>query len=169
MIIQCVNCSKKFEVDSALVPDSGRNIQCGACNHTWFYNSTIANTSQILIEKDTSVQIQEIKIADEKKDISKKIQKMKIPKEKVLIYKKTSKEIEVDGNYIKNKETSSKFNLIKILSYFVAGIISFIGIIIFLDTFKSPLSSIYPGLELVLYNLFESIKDIFLFTKDLFV
>ena len=37
MIIQCVNCSKKFAVDSDLIPSAGRTIQCGSCNHVWFY------------------------------------------------------------------------------------------------------------------------------------
>ena len=38
MIIECINCHKKFEVDSDLIPESGRNIQCGSCNHIWFFN-----------------------------------------------------------------------------------------------------------------------------------
>ena len=37
MIIQCVNCNKNFEVDSSLIPENGRNIQCGSCNYIWFY------------------------------------------------------------------------------------------------------------------------------------
>jgi len=184
MIIQCINCSKKFEVNSALVPENGRNIQCGLCNHTWFYNPTINSAPQILNEVGTIEQIQEIKITEEEKDISEKIQETKVikkkkklkknqnqhkPKDDVLASEKTSKEIKDVVNSVKGKEASIKFNLIKILSYFIVGIISFIGIIIFLDTFKSPLSSIFPNIELLLYNLFESIKDIFLFIEDLFV
>ena len=38
MIIECINCHKKFEVNSDLIPESGRNIQCGSCNHIWFFN-----------------------------------------------------------------------------------------------------------------------------------
>ena len=37
MIIECINCSKKFDVNSDLIPASGRTIQCGSCNHIWFY------------------------------------------------------------------------------------------------------------------------------------
>ena len=48
-------------------------------------------------------------------------------------------------------------------------IISFVALIIVLDTFKSPLDDKFPGLELLLYNLFETIKDIFLFNKNLFL
>lgn len=169
MIIQCINCKKKFEVDSALIPEEGRNIQCGACNHTWFYNSSPRNTSQTLIEKDISAQIQEIKIAEDEKNFKSVQNENKVKMKEVLNNKKVSNEIEVDDNNVKTKKIRSKFNLINILSYFLVGLISFIGIIVFLDTFKSPLINIYPGLELILYNLFESIKDIFLFTKDLFV
>ena len=37
MIIECINCSKKFDVNSDLIPSTGRTIQCGSCNHVWFY------------------------------------------------------------------------------------------------------------------------------------
>ena len=37
MIIECVNCSKKFSVNADLIPSAGRTIQCGSCNHVWFY------------------------------------------------------------------------------------------------------------------------------------
>ncbi len=37
MIIECTNCNKKFEVDPELIPEKGRSIQCGSCNHKWFY------------------------------------------------------------------------------------------------------------------------------------
>ena len=43
-----------------------------------------------------------------------------------------------------------------------------IALIILIDTFKSPLYRTFPNLELVLFNLFESLKDIRLFIKDLF-
>ena len=38
MIIECINCNKKFEVNSDLIPKEGRNIQCGSCNHLWFFD-----------------------------------------------------------------------------------------------------------------------------------
>ena len=45
MIIICINCDKKFEVNSELIPSEGRTIQCGSCNHIWFYkhNTNIKN------------------------------------------------------------------------------------------------------------------------------
>ncbi len=38
MIIECISCNKKFDVNSELIPSSGRTIQCGSCNHIWFYD-----------------------------------------------------------------------------------------------------------------------------------
>ena len=38
---------------------------------------------------------------------------------------------------------------------------------IVLDTFKNPLSVFFPNLELILYNLFETLRDLILFAKDL--
>ena len=43
MIIECINCNKVFEVNSELIPENGRTIQCGSCNHVWFYNPKIAD------------------------------------------------------------------------------------------------------------------------------
>ena len=59
------------------------------------------------------------------------------------------------------------FTFGKFLSYIIVSIITFIAIIIVLDTFKDPLSNIFPNLELVLYNLFETLRDLILFAKDL--
>ena len=41
MIIDCIKCDKKFEVNASLIPDGGRTIQCGSCNHVWFYKIEI--------------------------------------------------------------------------------------------------------------------------------
>ena len=43
MIIECINCSKKFDVDSNLIPSEGRTIQCGSCNHVWFFKKSDEN------------------------------------------------------------------------------------------------------------------------------
>ena len=167
MIIQCINCSKKFKVDPALVPKDGRSIQCGACNHTWFYSPSTIFSTDILIEKDVNELSQKNKTVKKKEDLEKtdynneKVNNNNYTPQKV---KKETNKAEVTTKSVK---ISYKFDLIKILSFIIVLIISFIGIIIFLDTFKSTLSNFYPGLELLLYNLFESVKDIDLFIKDL--
>ena len=37
MIIECPACSKKFNINEKLIPDEGRLLKCGNCDHTWFY------------------------------------------------------------------------------------------------------------------------------------
>ena len=55
----------------------------------------------------------------------------------------------------------------KILNIFIVAIISFVAFIIIVDTFKYPIGKIVPNIEFILYNLYESIKDISLFIRDL--
>ena len=54
-----------------------------------------------------------------------------------------------------------------ILALTLVFIISFIGLVIIADTFKKPIAEIFPNIEYMLYNLYESIRDIILFFKDL--
>ena len=139
MIIQCINCDKRFEVSSALIPLKGRSIQCGSCNHTWFYKPSADISPKDLLENNN-----EIIINDNSTQITKSINKTQIKK-------------------------TSNFTIGKVLSFFLVCIITFIALIIILDTFESSLSSNLPSLELFLYNFFETIKDIDLFLKDLFL
>ena len=74
-----------------------------------------------------------------------------IQKEKALIkYEKTRKSI---------------LNIL--FSYFLVFIISFIALVILLDTLKGVLINFFPNLEFILFNLFETLKDVTLFVKDL--
>ncbi|MBY4894560.1 zinc-ribbon domain-containing protein [Rhodobacteraceae bacterium N5(2021)] len=36
MRLTCPNCSAKYEVDEAMVPPGGRDVQCSNCSQTWF-------------------------------------------------------------------------------------------------------------------------------------
>ena len=72
------------------------------------------------------------------------------------------------GSEIVKYQPNSNFTFFKFLSYILVLIISFIGLIIVLDTFKSPLYNIFPNLELFLFSLYETLKDIELFINDLF-
>ena len=36
MIITCNNCNKKFDLDSNLIPEKGRLLQCNSCNINGF-------------------------------------------------------------------------------------------------------------------------------------
>ena len=48
MIITCPNCNKQFKIDNSLIPDEGRDLQCGSCNHIWFYNIQEKNNNEAL-------------------------------------------------------------------------------------------------------------------------
>ena len=155
MIIQCINCNKKFEVDPELIPEKGRTIQCGSCDHNWFYKKDIPQPSSEIHEEIPVVEeTQEINISNQE------VGEINIPDEK-LEDKNDTKEIDDTTN----SKKSNVFN--KIISYLIVAIISFVALIIVLDTFKTPLNNIFPNLEQILFNLYEIFEDIGLFFKDL--
>ena len=158
MIIECINCSKKFDVNSDLIPSAGRTIQCGSCNHIWFH------------EKNYESQINSTEIKPKIKDIYKDDIVKNEPKIKPVKNKqKLSKleKTESKGSEIVKYKPKSNFTLGKLLSYIVVVIISFTAIILILDTFKIQLYELFPKLEFFLFSLYETLKDIQLFIKDL--
>ena len=72
---------------------------------------------------------------------------------------------EIRNTYNQPKKNNISFS--KLLYYLIVIIISFIALVIILDTFKYQLESIFPNLEFILFNLFETLKDIKLFIKNL--
>ncbi|MDJ1006494.1 MAG: zinc-ribbon domain-containing protein [Paracoccaceae bacterium] len=36
MRISCPNCQAQYDVDRAVIPETGRDVQCSSCAHTWF-------------------------------------------------------------------------------------------------------------------------------------
>ena len=79
-----------------------------------------------------------------------------------------SKNLSNENNEISQDKHLKKFKIGKYLNIFVVIIISLIGIILILDTFKIQLSNVLPNLDLLLNNLYETLKDIKLFIYDLF-
>ena len=149
MIIQCINCNKKFNVNSDLIPSTGRNIQCGSCNHLWFFNNDQIDKK---IDND---QIKEKEIKNDNQILA---------KEEISIKKtKSKKNLE-----IVKFEKKSNLTISKLFSYLIVLIISLVTLIIIVDTFKSPLINLFPNLELIIFNFYEVIKDINLFVIDLF-
>tara|TARA_B100001121_G_C18352367_1_gene463091 strand:- start:65 stop:520 length:456 start_codon:yes stop_codon:yes gene_type:complete len=150
MIITCPSCQKKFELNDNLVPESGRTLQCGSCNHKWFFekkNETKAFEKQVTLN--------EIEKTDSGENDT---------------YKKLDIQKEQTGNNTNKRKTrnSRSLSILKLFNYLIVLIISFVALIIFLDTFKNNLNEVFPNLEIFLYNLFETIKDIELFFNDLF-
>ena len=66
-----------------------------------------------------------------------------------------------------HKQLTENIKKFKILNFIIVAIISFVAFIIIVDTFKYPIGKIVPNVEFILYNLYESIKDISLFIRDL--
>ena len=163
MIIDCINCTKKFEVNASLIPDNGRTIQCGSCNHVWFYKQEIEQ-SKNEIKTEISSQKSNNKVLENKQDDH---ANEKLSKTEETINLENVANTEPSSYELINENKKTTFSVSKFLSYFLVFLITFIALIIVLDTFKTPLSNIIPGLEIFLYNFFETLKDLYLFLKNL--
>ena len=75
-------------------------------------------------------------------------------------------EAEIEKENLKTVEKSAGKKS-KLFSYLIVLIISFVALIILVDTLKTPLINVFPGLEIILFNLFETLQDIKLFIIDL--
>ena len=55
MIITCNNCNKKFDIDSSLIPDKGRLLQCASCDHKWFFKKEVLENTVSPINEETRI------------------------------------------------------------------------------------------------------------------
>ena len=148
MIIDCPDCNKKFDIDQNLIPAKGRLLQCGSCNYKWFF---------------------ELKINKEKFDEEIKSTKNELPVDTEIIIeeaetaliKKKDKDIQENIN---NKKVKNNVNYLSVL---LVIIITAVAFILVLDTFEDQLSLIFPNINFLLNNLYQSILDIKLFLLDL--
>ena len=169
MIITCNNCNKKFDIDSTLIPDKGRLLQCASCDHKWFFKKEVLEKKISPIDVDTS--IDNVNIFDQNNSsINDEESILDAPNDEVEVdleeENKEKIEINIDERLQENTKPKKQKNF-KILNIFVVTIISFVAFIIIVDTFKYPIGKIVPNVEFILYNLYESIKDISLFIRDL--
>ena len=145
MIISCDQCHKKFEIDSNLIPKDGRLLECGSCNHKWFYKQDIEDkTEEIIIEPQLK------KIEEKNND---------------PIQTNISQIDELDTSSEKKEIVENK--KISVLNIIIVFIISFVALIILIETFKDPISIFIPNIKFILSSLYEIIRDIILFFKDL--
>ena len=170
MIISCTSCNKKFEINSDLIPNNGRLLVCGSCKNQWFFkkevinDKTTPNIIDIEVSKDNNT---EHIVEDTQLNIQNEIKQNK--SEKKII--KNS----INENNLSNRKSNKEFNIKKIdnkvnksiLNLLLVFIISSIGLIILIDTFKDPLAIVLPNIEITLFNLYETLKDMILFFKDL--
>ena len=162
MIIECINCNKKFNVDAALIPKQGRQIQCGSCKHIWHFKIESSLKEPLILEDENKQK--NLSITKDTNDITGSTNKensTKLLKDNEINKDNKIQETITIENDIKISKISDFF------SYLLVILISFVALIILLDTLKSPLINIFPGLEIVLFNLFETLKDIKLFIIDL--
>ena len=169
MIITCNNCNKKFDIDSSLIPDKGRLLQCASCDHKWFFKKEALEKKINPINEDTS--IDNVNIFDQNNSsINDEESLLDAPNDEVEVdlEEETKEKIEINIDESPQENTKpKKQKTFKILNIFFVTIISFVAFIIIVDTFKYPIGKIVPNVEFILYNLYESIKDISLFIRDL--
>ena len=169
MIISCANCIKKFNIDEKLIPENGRLLQCSSCNHKWHYRipekENIINDNVILSAKNKQIinnDNKEISINPSliETSINKPLKKSNIKKYRKL---KTKKQ-ELD----KEKKNIEKKNSLKnTLNALVVLIITFVAVILILDTFKNNIAHYFPIIIPMMDNLYQSLLDIRSFIKDL--
>ena len=162
MIIECPACSKKFNIDEKLIPDEGRLLKCGNCDHTWFYKKE----ENLKLETE-SIKINEIE--ENKSEIN--IEPVDVPiKQTKKIRKKKSKKSSTKESTSKElvsidkSSVSRENNIIKKIFLIIISIIAFILLI---DTFKNHISVIFPGIVQMSDSLYLVINDLKLFIKDL--
>ena len=145
MIITCEQCHKKFEIESNLIPEKGRLLQCSSCSHKWFYKRDIPEETKVVLEhqdiKTKKKEINNIKVFED-------LESTKKPKRK-------------------HSYTPFENKKISFLNIILVFVISIIALIVLLDTFKSPINLMIPNIEFFLESLYETLKDILLFIQDL--
>ena len=160
MIIQCENCNKKFEIQDNLIPDKGRLLECGSCAHQWHYTpiTKLELTDEVQIKDEPTEQLIVKKTKKKYKIIKKK--KSKIIKK---IYENDA-DNEIDQT---NENITTKEKNISFINFLLVGIISFVAIVILVDTFKNQIAYVIPNINLYINELHEILRDIFLFIADL--
>ena len=180
MIISCIKCNKKFSVDDKLIPELGRILECGSCLHQWHYIPVLLINKNIDTNKTEGIIKNDEPVIFDKKTNEKKI----IPdvdnnnnKNSIPNFENDNVQVEpvnvnaqvepVNDNVqvepvIENKKKKSNF-----LNKLLVIIITFVAVIIILDTFRDQLLSIFPSLDLYLNSLYNVINDIFLFVANL--
>ena len=142
MIINCENCNKNFNLDSNLVGEKGKFLQCGNCKNKWFYKPSIQDEID-----DKTLILESLKPPNEN------------TKTKIAINKNKK-----NDSINQNKKIKKSTNFI---SYFLIVLISLISVIIIADTFKENFAIIFPTILPFLDSFYETLYDLQLFIKDL--
>ena len=95
MIIECIACSKKFELKDELLPPEGSKVRCGACGEVWFFHpkkslEEIDNSDQdmdLLSDKDSEAEKYQTPLEKEDQDINDSVSQEELNKEEVSNFK----------------------------------------------------------------------------------
>ena len=164
MIINC-ECGKKFNVDSNLIPKEGRLLKCGSCSKIWHYTPIIEtrNDEEIVLEINENIVKNEVQSHEAINS-----ENFTAINEEVLSEENTDDDKDEEYNIKDEKENDEKQGKIKmVLVYFIVIIISLLGLIFLLDTFKSYLISVFPTITPFFDTFYETLLDFKLFIKDL--
>ena len=164
MIINCPNCNKRFKINSSLIPIEGRDLKCGSCDHIWFFKIEDKNLEPLSLKEDIIDNEEKSEIVDKKIEQTIKVNKSSSQN----ILNSNNKDLDKVVEKYNPAKNQTKNAIGKFFSYIIVFIISLVALIILIDTLKTPLINIFPGLEIVLFNLFEILKDIKLFIIDLY-
>ncbi|MDA9634997.1 hypothetical protein N9S58_00320 [Candidatus Pelagibacter sp.] len=163
-----------------MIPEKGRLLQCNSCDHQWFFKKEIINkpTTPVKIHKSneiadsTQLNVSVRPESLEKEENFQESQTIELLDktikndpviEKIIIKSKTKKN-EDSNNKVDPIKKKKKYNILGLIIVFI---ISFVALIVVLDTFQEPIGKIVPNVEFLLYSLYETINDIVLFLKDL--
>jgi len=168
MIINCANCSKKFNLDEKLIPENGRLLQCSSCNHKWHYRITekenvikeniiLPTKNEQIINNDNQETLINPSLIET--SVNKPLKKSNIKTHRKLNNKK--KKLDKEKNIEKKNSLNNTLNVLVVL------IITFVAVILILDTFKNNISNYFPIIITLMDNLYETLFDVKSFIKDL--
>ena len=165
MIVNCECGKKKFNIRSSLIPKEGRLLKCGSCSKIWHYTPIIETKN----DEDLDVKINENLNKNEvQSNGSTNDENFTDIIEEVLSEENTDYEEDEEKNIKDEKVNEEKQGKIKmILVYFIIVIISLLGLIFLLDTFKSYLLSVFPSINPLIDSFYQTLLDFKLFIKDL--
>ena len=95
MIIECIFCSKKFELKDELLPPEGSKVRCGACSEVWFFhpkksleeNENSNQDTSFLSKTDSELENYQTLLEKEGQDINDSVSQEKIKKDEVSNFK----------------------------------------------------------------------------------
>ena len=136
MIINCECGKKKFNIDSSLIPKEGRLLKCGSCSAIWHYTPIIEtkNDKELDVKTNENVIKNEVRSGETIND-----ENFTDTNQGVLSEENTEDEKIDIKDEKENEEKQGKTKMV--LVYLFVVIISLLGLIFLLDTFKSYLIS----------------------------